>query len=116
MKYFLAIVFMVFTILTATSHFAKADDTAAVVSQTQVSGLQNAVDKLKEVESKVPTSIPAWLLTVVTFAVGDIGARLYPTAKPKSLFLLIGAALAMVGSIFTKLSGLLDGLAQNLKE
>lgn len=79
------------------------------------SGGEKVVAALKDADSKVPVSIPAWILGSIA-AVAEVGLRLYPTAKPKSLLLLIAMGFSLVGSIFGKLSGLVDSVAQNVKE
>jgi hypothetical protein len=96
--------------------FAQDAQPVAVQAAPVVeSGGQKAVAVLKDVESKIPVSIPAWILGSIA-AVAEVGARLYPTAKPKSLLLLIALGFNLIGSIFSKASGLLDSVAQNVKD
>jgi hypothetical protein len=90
----------------------SAAPAAPVIAQ---SGGEKAVAALKDVDSKIPVSIPAWILGSVA-AVAEVGLRLYPSAKPKSLLLLIALGFSLIGSIFSKASGLLDSIAQNVKD
>jgi hypothetical protein len=108
--------FLMFTVFTCHSQFVQADDTAVVAAQPapQEDGGQKIVEGLQAAEKKIPAAIPAWLLGSIIFAI-ELGARAVPTAKPKSLLLLISTALSVLGSMLTKLSSLLDSLLQNVK-
>lgn len=76
---------------------------------------QPAVDALTKVNDSIPVAIPATVLALLVWAIGEITVRVIPTAKPKSTFLAIGKVFGLLGSIFTKLSTLLDSVGQNLK-
>jgi len=104
MKWFLAVMFL--------SLFVWAQDAAQPASQDKA---QAVVQVLKEADSKIPAALPNWLLIISPFLVSEVGMRLIPTAKPKSWFLALAAGLSIIGSIFVKISGLIDSFAQNLK-
>ncbi len=79
------------------------------------SGGEKAESILKDFNSKLPTSFPPIAIGVFTFAV-EMFLRFKPTAKPKSLLLLIASIFGLIGAIFMKLSGLADNLIQNVKD
>ena len=85
------------TLAVVTTTLAPA--AAAVVAQT----------------SKIPSSIPAWVLGVLVFFVEMI-MRVWPTVKPRSLFILVGQLFGALGDGFKKISALFDIVVQNLKE
>ena len=73
-----------------------------------------AVQVLTTVSDKIPTAIPGVILTVLVFLI-DAVMRFYPTAKPRSLFLVASGLFKIVGTIFEKISTLLDSVVQNIK-
>ncbi len=121
----LFVLMFVFIFMFHVKNVAFAQEAVAEVANQEASqpvavaasnGGEKAVAVLKEVDSKIPDSIPPWLVGVASFFIGDVGLRLFPTAKPKSLILLIAAIFGLLGSIFSKLSGLADNLVQNVKD
>ena len=104
-----------FLMIFAFSVCVFAQDAQPVAQAPVVAAQTAAVAALQGVDSKIPAAIPAWILAVVG-GVAEVGLRVYPTAKPKSLLLAISAGLALLGSIFGKLSGLADMLVQNVKD
>lgn len=46
----------------------------------------------------------------------DLVMRFVKTKEPRSLLILIGAAFNLIGSIFLKLSQMLDGVLQRTKD
>ena len=117
MKFFIMVLMFSFAVFAQDAQpvATAAAPAVAATAQPVLDGAQKAVDTLKAVDAKVPVSLPATALAVIAF-ISEVGLRIYPTAKPKSLFLLVAAALGLVGSIFTKLSQFLDGIVQNLKD
>lgn len=108
----IALVFTVFHVkMTA---YAQDVAVAQPASVSVPSVGDRVVGELKAVDDKVPAAIPPWILGSLVFVI-EAGARLYPSAKPKSLLLLVAAAFGLLGSIFGKLSSLLDGVVQNVK-
>ena len=73
-----------------------------------------AINALTQLNDKMPAAIPGTVLSILVFVI-EMVMRLYPTAKPKSLFIVAASGLALVGSLFIKISKLLDSVAQNLK-
>lgn len=62
----------------------------------------------------LPDSVPAWALVVTAFIIEGV-MRIWPTAKPKSLLLIVSSILNVLAQIFTKLSKLCDSVLQNTK-
>lgn len=88
----------------------------AVLAQTVTPEVgSGAINALTQLNDKVPAAIPGAVLTVIIFVI-EMSMRLFPTVKPRSLFIMIGKLFGLVGSLFLKLSALLDTLVQNLKE
>jgi hypothetical protein len=78
--------------------------------------LAPVVQVAQSVDTKMPMSIPGWLLGTLSFLITEVLARAIPTAKPRSWLIAIAAIFAALGSILTKGSALLDSLLQNIKE
>lgn len=104
---------MKFTLFTSTlflSALALAQTaTAPAVGASVITALTNA-------NNAVPAALSATVLAIISFAISEIGMRVFPTAKPKSWFIAAGAIFGSIGSLFTKISVLLDSLVQNLKD
>lgn len=114
-KWFFVLCLMVFLVEFHLKNVAFAADAAVAVEQPAPVPLgDKVVGELKAVDSKIPDSIPPVAVGVLVFLI-EAGARLYPSAKPKSLLLLVSSVFGLIGSIFSKVSGLLDGLVQNIK-
>lgn len=77
--------------------------------------IQGAVQSVENAVSKIPSSVPAWLLGILAFLV-EICLRFYPTMKPKSLFLSLSIIFKAVGDGLIKISNLLDIIVQKLKD
>lgn len=76
---------------------------------------EEPADKVNAVAAQIPTELPVWAL-VAAGLLAEAVMRLWPTAKPKS-FLLMGAKLLKsVSDLLEKASGLVDKVAQNVKE
>jgi hypothetical protein len=69
-----------------------------------------------QISSKLPADLSPSMLAIISFLISEIGLRLYPTAKPKSMFLLGAMILKGLSDLLSKLSGLFDKIGQNLKE
>lgn len=113
----IAVLAMAGTMLTP--NFVFADDPVAVSAPAveqpaPVPFGDKVVGELKAVDQKIPDAIPPVAIGVLVFLI-EAGARLYPSAKPKSLLLLVASIFGLIGSIFSKISGLLDGIVQNIK-
>ncbi len=88
----------------------------AVVAQTVTPEVgAGAINALTQLNDKVPAAIPGAVLTCIIFAI-EMCMRLFPTVKPRSLFIMVGKVFSLIGSLFLKLSNLLDMVVQNLKE
>ena len=85
---------------------------AVATASTMTSGV---VDTLKDIEGKIPLSLPAAAAILIAL-LSELALRVWPSKKPKSLLLLVSLVLGKTGSICTKLSGLLDQVVQNIKE
>lgn len=72
------------------------------------------IQKIDAIDKAIPTEIAAWVLGLIGVAI-ELLMRLVPTAKPRSVLILISSGLAGLGSIFSKLSALLDKVVQNVK-
>lgn len=72
------------------------------------------VDALTQVNEKVPAALPMGVLAIVIMLI-EMGMRLVPTVKPRSLFITLAKVLGVVGSLCTKVSNILDSIVQNLK-
>lgn len=70
---------------------------------------------LKDINSKIPISLPTAAVGIFAFLV-EMYLRFKPSANPRSLLLLIASIFGLVGTIFTKISGLFDSLVQNIKD
>lgn len=77
---------------------------------------------LEKIIVLIPTEIPGMVLIALGFAV-EAMKRLWPTIKPKSLLLdaakIVGLVIGTLGLLKTgleKVSGLLDKVAQNVKD
>lgn len=68
---------------------------------------------LGHVNSIIPSSLSGWVLGLIAFVV-ELLMRIVPTAQPRSLFILVANFFNLIGSIFTKISVLLDSVVQNL--
>jgi hypothetical protein len=108
-----------FLVLTV-SLFAVAQD-AAVIPPVQ-SGLEHIIALIAGLADKIPGGIPAALASVLGI-VSEIAMRLWPTAKPKSWLLLVAKIGHLIAdlcrgaaALVEKASGLLDNVAQNIKE
>lgn len=86
-----------------------------VQPQSALDNVIKSVDVLKKAEQSLPVSLPTAALTILG-VLSEIGMRVWPTAKPKSWFLVLSSVFGILGSIFSKVSGLLDNVAQNVKE
>lgn len=125
MKRLLAIFLMVFVFLfmfrfktTAYAQNAVAEVANQSAPQVAVIGpgvVENAESFLKDLNSKIPLNIPTVVSGVFAFLI-EMYLRFKPTAKPKSLLLLIASIFGLIGMIFTKLSGLADNFVQNIKD
>ena len=73
-----------------------------------------AVSTIENLVSKIPASLPIWVLSVLAFLV-ELIMRFWPTIQPRSLFILAGKIFGLVGEGFVKISKLLDSVVQNLK-
>lgn len=82
------------------------DQTAAPVS--------GVIGVLQKVNDKIPLGVPGWIMMIATLVI-ELLMRFMPTAQPRSILLLLAVGLNLIASIFTKSSGLLDSVAQNLK-
>jgi hypothetical protein len=87
---------------------------APIAAQVEAKG-QKAAATLQSVSDKIPLSVPAWALAIITFLI-ELAMRFFPTVKPRSLFILVSQIFGLIGSIFSKLSSLLDQVVQNVKE
>ena len=87
---------------------------AAGFTYAQVSGDSTVVLGLAKADSAIPLQLSAGILGGLIFAI-ELIMRFFPTAEPRSLFLLASKVFGLVGSIFTKISGLFDQVVQNLK-
>jgi hypothetical protein len=74
-----------------------------------------ALSTVTSIGAHIPSTLPVWLLGVIAFG-AELVMRFWPTAKPKSLLLFIGAFFSGIGAIFDKSSALLDTVAQNIKD
>jgi len=74
----------------------------------------SVITALKAVDAKIPLGLPGWTLLVVTL-ITELLMRFVPTAQPRSLLILLALGLNLLGSILTKVSGLVDKVAQNVK-
>ncbi len=72
------------------------------------------ISALKKVDEKIPLGLPGWVLLATTFLV-ELLMRFVPTSKPRSVLILLALGMNLLGSIFMKLSSLLDKIAQNVK-
>ena len=88
---------------------------SAPVAAPAVSSGDKAVSSLQGLYDKIPASIPAWFIAICVF-LRDLALRLKPTMEPKSLLIVVAKIFGLIGSIFSKLSAMLDLLLQNLKE
>jgi hypothetical protein len=87
------------------------------VSVFAQSASPSPVPKIIDALTKVDSSIPvgnATLVVALGFIV-DFLMRLVPTAQPRSVFYLIASLFDLLGSIFTKVGKVLDGVVQNLQ-
>lgn len=117
-------ILFIFIFIFHVKNSAFAQDSVAEVAQAAISqdasgvvpsGGEKVVSALDDVEKKIPSSFPTLLLGCFVFVI-EAFVRFVPTAKPKSLLLVIAAVLALLGKIFAKLSGLADILVQNTKD
>lgn len=86
-----------------------------VVAPAVPSKGEAAVSSLKSAVDKIPTSVPGWMIAVMAFLI-EVSMRLWPTVKPRSVFILAGQACSLIAAGFNKISSLLDSLVQNIKE
>jgi hypothetical protein len=70
------------------------------------------LDKIVEF---LPSELPAWAGVLIAF-IFELLLRIWPTAKPKSLLLVVLNILKAIEKIFEKLVLLLDGILQNVKD
>lgn len=104
MKY-VEIIFFTFLMFVCATVFA---DTAVVSS-----AVTNALAKAS---AAIPEDVPGWVVVLVGYLSSDLLVRAVPTAKPKSLFLVVSLSLTLLAGIFTKASLFLDKLVQNVKD
>jgi hypothetical protein len=90
---------------------AFAQDAAPVA----VAATPAALNALQTMNSHLPGSLTGWILGVVVFLV-EMLMRFIPSAKPRSILILVSTGLKVLASIFEKLSGLADQIVQNLKD
>lgn len=101
------------TLLLADIGLATTTTTLMVVPTP--SATSDVVSFLGNIESQIPVSLPAAAVIILAL-LSEIALRVFPTKKPKSLLLVVSAVLGKLGSIFTKVSGLLDQVIQNIKD
>ncbi len=98
---------LLFCFYLAFADTTTSSTTTTIVGQAALNSVSGAVDK-------IPTAIPVTFTLVFGFVIEMI-MRFIPTAKPRSIFLLIAQMFSLVGKGFTKISDLLDLLVQNIK-
>lgn len=104
---------LIFMVTFTIAMFSFAQDVAPAVPVAQSTGAQ-IVLALNHANDAVPAALPSTVLAIVVFLI-EMAMRFLPTSKPRSLFILIGSIFGLLGTIFTKLSGLLDNVVQKLK-
>lgn len=67
------------------------------------------------VVDKIPTALSAGVLAMIAIII-ELGLRFFPTARPKSLFLMLAQVTGYIGVGFTKISNILDSIVQRLKD
>lgn len=76
-----------------------------------------AVNAVNGVVSKIPDSLPTWVLAIVGFLITSVVMHKWPTAQPLSWFTLARDFLKALSTGFGKLANLADQLvAQNIKK
>jgi len=100
----------IFTVLIALCVPAVAFAQAAAVAVPAQSAV---VVFLTYLFGKLPTSFPSWIAPVLA-ALFEIIVRIWPTAKPQSIFIWIASLFDALSAGFKKISGLLDSLVQNI--
>lgn len=91
-------------IITIITVFAVAS--LAQVASPAPASTPGIVNTLTTVNSKLPTSIPPIVMTLLGLLVTELAARGIPTSKPYSWFWLLSAIFSLVGTIVMKLSQL----------
>lgn len=100
--------FLVFALMFTSLVFAQD---ATPIAQSPGASVVLALNSANE---RIPAALPATVLAVIGFLV-ELSVRFLPTSKPRSLFLVVASIFGLIGTIFTKISGLLDSVVQNLK-
>ena len=113
---------LAFTITTNASEPVKASTTSTTLAVVAVASPAStvtpepkALSVVKKIDKAIPADLAVWIIAALAF-LAELLMRVFPTVKPKSLLLLVSAIFVSIGSIFSKLSGLLDKIAQNIKE
>lgn len=107
---------IILSLLFATEVLLAASTTSTTLAVITASTMTSSVvDTLKEVEGKIPVSLPL-AATILIALLSEVALRIFPTKKPKSLLLLVSSVLGVIGSISTKISNLLDQVVQNIKD
>jgi hypothetical protein len=92
----------------AVSQPADVQVASPATSSGSVAVIQSIVDK-------IPESMPGYLLAMFVFLI-EMMMRLWPTIKPRSLLILVGNLVGLLGTGFIRISKLLDMLVQNLRD
>lgn len=107
---------MKYAILTVLMSFHLAVAFAEVAPSPVASpSVAPVVQTLQAIDGKIPVELAGGILVGLVFLV-ELLMRVIKTDKPRSLLILVAAVFQALGSIFTKLSGLLDKVVQNTKD
>jgi hypothetical protein len=74
-----------------------------------------SLNKVSDVVNKIPNVTPGWIIAILAF-LAELVLRFYPSVKPKSLLLYAASMLSLIGLGLSKISSLLDNVAQNVKD
>ena len=86
-----------------------------VVVVTDPSKTAQVIKAAGDAVDKIPNAFPAIIMTILAFFL-ELCVRIWPTVKPRSLFMTMAAAFGLIGLGCVKISHLLDQVVQNLKE
>lgn len=111
---------MTFAVLTVSKALADSAPAAVVVQSLPAPSVNvpevqsEPVAILKAIDQKIPSSIPASVLGLLIFLI-EVLMRFVPTAKPRSLFILLSEGLKIIADMALKVSELLDTVLQKIK-